>query len=282
MDAKPQLHDLTSAQLAHFLRDSLMVLAVAVPPPPPSIASGNTRAWQASLMSSPGPGMTDVIATASSDTASAFRLLGLTTLAPSVLSVEVEPAQQPADDVWRARFGQRPPPALLAATGGALAMSDLLLLDPSADSLGSGLKLEQAVRQMLTSSVLTANQRRLGVFWELYGMPADAPTETTVRYTITVSSTAGASVLSRVFALARGQSTASGDGVAMTLVQRIDPRATARTQRGAAVVPHGLVLNLADLPAGDYAISVAAETISAANTPIRRADARRAIRLIRQ
>ncbi len=282
IDAKPQLHDLPSAQLAHFLRDSLMVLAVAVPPPPPSIASGNTRAWQASLIASPGPGTTDIIATARADSTAAFRLLGLTTLTPSVMSVEVEPALQPADDVWRARFGQRPPPALLAATGGALALSDLLLLDPSADSLGSGLTLEQAARQMLTSSVLTANQRRLGLFWELYGISADAPAETSVRYTITVTSSAGASVLSRVFALARGQSTASSDGVAMSLVQRIDPRATARTQRGAAVVPHGLVLNLADLPAGDYAISVAAATIGAASAPVRRAEARRAIRLIRQ
>lgn len=259
MDAEPQLHDLTSAQLAHFMRDSLLVLAVAVPMPPSLSAGGSAAAAHAALVSSPGPGAYDVLSASTVPASASLRALGLTQMAPSVLSVEVEPYGAPVSDVWRARFGQRPSQALVAAVGGAPAMSDLMLVDVASDSLGQNVQLETIHQRMLASSVVAPEQLRLGVFWELYGLNEGG----TIRYTVTVTSNRGPGMLSRIFAFARGEIQESGNAVSIALSKRVDPRSTLRTQRGALVVPDGLVLDLRGLPEGDYTLQVSAASDAA-------------------
>jgi hypothetical protein len=130
---------------------------------------------------------------------------------------------------------------------------------------------------MLPSSVVSTAARRLGLFWELYG----APTEETIRYTVTVALTTSTGSLENIFAFVRGQTKASESGVSITLTKRPAPRSMTRTRRGDVVIADGLTLNVADLPEGDYSTTVTAEAAGAKGRADFRVQARRAVRLCR-
>lgn len=153
----------------------------------------------------------------------------------------------------RARHGAWPPDTSIRAP---LAISDMLVLEqatPLPDSLEDAVPMS---RGDLRASVL----ERLGLFWELYPLAVD----TVVRYTLTVKPLDEGSFhrLARRLGLARR--------LKPVHMQWEEPLAQHR-----AFVPRALAIDVSALPAGRYAIEIAAESAGT------RASARREIRLWR-
>ena len=165
----------------------------------------------------------------------------------------------------RARTWLAPPPHV----AGAPELSTLLLFDP--DSSGAGVEtLDDALAHAMTSSVL-GGTRRLGLYWEVYGSAGDSlPAQETRSDSADSSGATMAATVSDSAAAARDSSAvlvtvARTDGGlmrwlgrALHITRRDSPLAVlwhdARPSRG--VAPHSVVLDLAQLPAGDYRITV--------------------------
>lgn len=77
----------------------------------------------------------------------------------------------------RARFGVTPPPTLNAMRPGEIAISDPVLLDAQGGKLNIDKPSEALLDQMLNTTHLDGATRRIGVYWETYGVsPSDTVT----------------------------------------------------------------------------------------------------------
>ncbi len=166
---------------------------------------------------------------------------------PGLLGLEMVPRD--GGPAGRSRTGVVAPPALKDLRRGDLALSDPVLVRAT-DSEGPPSSVESMLIRMLGTTNLV-NPKRVGVFWELYGLAAGDTIDVALRL-IRKDDATGAQRLAGALGLRRG----SDDSV---VVRWREPRpgdAVAPPEGGVTVAPRGVSLDISPLGAGHYTLEV--------------------------
>jgi hypothetical protein len=191
---------------------------------------------------------------------------------PQLVSAELVPAAGAPGLAARARRAIHPQAPLSTLADGQLAISDLLLFEPSAAATDAPpTSATSAIDLMLGS--LTLTQSRVGIFWETYGVaPAD-----TVEVTIHIASKGKPGFLKR---LGASIGIGNADGGEMSVSWR-EPRIGQReglTWAGdVPIQARSVVFDISRLRNGRYTVEI---TIARAGVPA--VSARREITIARQ
>ncbi len=244
-----QLTSFDAGQTASFRRQDQLLFATAVDARTPELSASLARR-AAVLFLSQGPSYIVPVDEQRAREDGAFVLSALMTSTPVLVSVESPaPAARGAD--VRVRFGFRPPPTLSAMGQGEIAISEPLLLRGVADPQASIRNAEDAIANMRATTTLTG-ERKLGVYWESYGLRDADSVEVTIR----IESTDAVSTLTRV-----GAALGVMDDPSRALeIRWREPRPgqSATTLEGPVPVQMRTVqLDLAPLSPGKYRLSIA-------------------------
>lgn len=174
----------------------------------------------------------------------------------------------------RARRWIAPP----AHVSGAPALSTLLLF--TADTSAQVETLDQALAHALTANDLRGT-RRLGLYWEQYGVPHDSgkagsiiradDDSTHAAASDTVNQAAGDSSAVQVTVTRTDGGIAHWLSEALHITRRDTPIAVRwHDTQSAAMASHSVVLDLSQLPAGNYEVTVAAGPDDAHRTEVSR------------
>lgn len=177
----------------------------------------------------------------------------VTTPGHQVVSGEIVSDDERADaTAGRARFAITAPPGLGSLAAGQLAVSDPLFFMPTPNNGELPSSTDEAISQMLGS--LTFTESRVGVFWELYGLP---PSDS-VDITLTVRSFDQPGLLRRIGATLG----IIGEDGGTVAVKWREPKPGVRGGVSyAADVPiqvRALTLDISRLRAGRYSVEVSA------------------------
>lgn len=178
---------------------------------------------------------------------------GMIPSAPTVIAVEALGVNGRTADA-RARFGVTPPPTLSAMKAGEIAISEPVLLDAQGGKLDVSKPSESLLDQMLNTTHLDSRNKRIGVYWETYGV---APSDTV---TISVR-VATDQQLSGVRRLGMALNVASNPN--REVVQswtEPDPSKSTQTVSGRVpVTSRAVLLNLSLLQIDNYVLEVSVE-----------------------
>ena len=176
---------------------------------------------------------------------------------PQLLALEMVSAPNPGA-ARRARFGITAPAPI--ARPDSLAVSDPLFVDPSASTLGMNPMV--AVARMLPTTTLR-NASRVGVYWEVYGLPAGDTTSVSMR----VIRITEPGLLERVL------NTVGLGASRDTVTIRWNPGQSNETivSDGFRVSSRSIVLNLEAIPKGEYVMEIVMQPVGRAPAISRRA-----------
>jgi hypothetical protein len=169
-------------QLVMFRRDNDALLAVAMDVPQKFFAPGARIPYDAAVIAARDPNDRWMPSRESIVLDGKGTTVLVSPLAPraQVVSAELAPADGAPGLAVRARRAVHPPPPLSVLQAGEVAISDPLFFRPGDDSLPPS-DAQAAIAKMLGSLFL--GEKRIGVFWETYGVaPADT-VELTLRIT---------------------------------------------------------------------------------------------------
>ena len=179
---------------------------------------------------------------------------------PTILAIEGKGLGTLRVDV-RTRFGIVPPPPLSEMKRGEIAVSDPILIKPDGAPnlavLGDSL-----IGDMLGSTVLDANHRRVGLYWETYGVTS----KDTVHVAVRIESNADVGALRRLGAALN----VTSDPRSSVRIEWNEPDAQRATRTLVGPVPvtqRAIGLNLQQLGPGPYIVEVSVER---KGTPIAR------------
>ena len=178
---------------------------------------------------------------------------GLIPSAPTVIAVEALGVGGRQVDA-RARFGVTPPPTLNAMAVGELAVSQPVLLDAQDGKLDIDVPTEALLDQMLNTTHLDSRNRRIGVYWETYGIaPGD-----TVAVSVRVATDQQLSGM-RKLGMALNIAGNPNREVVQSWIEP-DPSKSTRTTAGRVpVTSRAILLNLSLLQADTYVLEVSVE-----------------------
>lgn len=181
-----------------------------------------------------------------------------------VVSAEVLDMDRDSAPAARARFAITAPPSLDSLAKGALDVSDAVLFMPPKTDDDLPRSAIDALERMLPSTELTSD--RVGVFFEMYGV---APNDS-VEITLTVISEDQPGFLRRF-----GSKLGVGQATPGSFVVRWEPGQPGTTAAYSTIDGHGvatraIILNLATLKSGKYALEVGVSWIGKAPEVSRR------------
>ncbi|MEP6834812.1 MAG: hypothetical protein ABJB74_15570 [Gemmatimonas sp.] len=242
---------LPEGQTAMFRRQSQAVVAVAVRINHPAIVRENSDKRDAMLLTTISPGKVDSLALSNVKAGETAALHGLVDSKPRIMAVE---SQGPTGDSpdGRTRFAVRPPPPLDSMKRGELAVSDPALLIVDDKPLPN--PSEDLLDRMLGTVHLDAKTRRIGVYWETYGISA----MDTVTVYVRIVADAQLSTLRRI---GMGLNVAANPN--REIVQKwTEPDAQRGTRTLDGPIPvqmRAITLNLSQLQPGPYVLEVGLE-----------------------
>ncbi|MEO7998260.1 MAG: hypothetical protein ABI852_12495, partial [Gemmatimonadaceae bacterium] len=154
----------------------------------------------------------------------------------------------------RARFGVTPPPTLGAMRPGEIAVSDPVLLDVQGGKLNIDKPSEALLDQMLNTTHLEGANRRVGVYWETYGVsPSD-----TVKVSVRVATDQQLSGM-RKLGIALNVASNPNSEVVQSWTEP-DPSKSTQTVFGRIpVTSRAILLNLSLLQSDTYVLEVSVE-----------------------
>lgn len=242
---------LPEGQHAMLRRDTLIRVAATVTLSHRLLRDG--AAMDVMFVSSPSSGKVDSLSRRAIRAGTIGVMQGMIPSAPTVLGVEALGINGRLTDA-RARFGVTPPPTLAAMKPGEIGVSEPVLLDAQGDKLDVTKPSEALLDQMLNTTLLDSRHRRVGVYWETYGI---APSDT-----VTVSvRVATDQQLSAVRRLGMALNVASNPN--REVVQswtEPDPRRSTQTLSGRVpVTSRAILLNLSLLQTDNYVLEVSVE-----------------------
>jgi hypothetical protein len=169
---------------------------------------------------------------------------------PQVVSLELA-GRVPAGVVARDRFGVRPPPTLSAMKTGEIAVSEPVLIIPVEPGETLPNDPDAATARMYGTTVLRG-QKRVGVYWETYGIAAGDTVSVAVRVE---QHTVQASLLQRMgFRLGIGRPTPEGMTIRWNEPQQA--RVVASIAGRVPIQGRAVTLDISNVPPGDYTMTV--------------------------
>jgi len=173
--------------------------------------------------------------------------------AASLLAVEAMGVGKAELDA-RTRFGIQPPPVLRAMAPGDVAISDPALLEAASGAGDERVAPETLLDHLLGSLSLEKEIRRVGLYWETYGIAA----KDTVTFTVSLQGDANVGGLRR---LGVALNVASDPNRSLSIRwTEPSPQHYARTLPGAVPVQQrSLMLNIASLAPGPYLLRISVE-----------------------
>lgn len=246
------LVQLAEGQTAMFRRQSQAVVAVAVQLNHAELIAEPTAIFDAMLLTTTEPGQVDSLAQGAVVPNANIALRGLVASKARIVSLEVQGVQNSATDA-RTRFAVTPPLPLDSMRPGDLAVSDpaLLHIDNDGALPPPG---EELLDRMLGTVRLTPKLRRVGVYWETYGVSAND----TVKISVRVVEDAPLSGARR---LAMNLNVADNPNRAI-VQQWTEPDAQRGTRTLEGPIPvqmRTMVLNLSQLQPGRYVLETSIE-----------------------
>ncbi len=242
---------LPEGQTAMFRRQSQAIVAVAAQLTHPSIVRENSDKRDAMLLTSVAPGHVDSLALIPARAGGTAALHGLVDSRALIVAIESQGPTIDSPD-GRTRFAITPPLPLDSMQRGEIAVSDpaLLIVDDN-PALAPG---EELLDRMLGTVHLDGRNRRVGVYWETYGVSS----LDTVTVYVRVAADAQLSALRRI---GMGLNVAANPN--REVVQRwTEPDAQRGTRTLAGPIPvqqRTIQLNLSQLQPGPYVLEVGLE-----------------------
>ncbi|MEP6835679.1 MAG: hypothetical protein ABJB74_19990 [Gemmatimonas sp.] len=236
-------------QVALFRRQSQAIVATASTTKDAALPAN--AVFDVMMLSSIGPtAHVDSLAQVAMKPGPILAMRALVPVTPAIISIEGLGANGAGIDV-RTRFGITPPPPLDSMREGELELSDIAFLDTKGDSVKITEPDESLLDHMSSSLHLDANHRRIGLYWESYGVSATDVVSVTVR----VGTVVEISTLQRIGMAFR----ISSDPNSSITQAWSEPDANRGTKTLEGLIPvqqRTLALNLSQLPAGDYALEI--------------------------
>ncbi|MEO7996380.1 MAG: hypothetical protein ABI852_02985 [Gemmatimonadaceae bacterium] len=249
--ARP-LVQLAEGQTAMFRRQSQAIVAVAAQLNHAEVAAEPSAKFAAMLLTSTAPDKVDSLAEAVGAPNTTVALRGLVDAKARIMSFEIQGIQNSAVDA-RTRFAVTPPPPLDSMKLGDVAISDPALLRVDADAMLPPAS-EELLDRMLGTVHLTSKLRRVGVYWETYGVSAGD----TVKVSVRVIEDAQISAVRRL-----GMNLNVADNPNRAIMQQwTEPDAQRGTRTLDGPIPvqvRTIVLNLSQLQPGPYVLEVGIE-----------------------
>ncbi|MEP6832608.1 MAG: hypothetical protein ABJB74_04400 [Gemmatimonas sp.] len=246
-----RLVQLPEGQNAMFRRENGIRVAATVTLSHPMLRDG--APLDVMMVSSPDPLRVDSVSRRSIRAGTIGVMQGMINSAPTVIAVEAIGTGARQVDA-RARFGIVPPPTLEMMRRGDIAVSDPVLLDVQHGKVNVDSPSDSLIDQMLNTVHLDSRTRRVGVYWETYGI---ASTDT-VTVSVRVATDEGLSAMRRL-----GIALNLAENPNREVVQRwTEPDARRGSKTGDGRVPvgsHAIVLNLGLLQPDSYVIEVTVE-----------------------
>jgi len=243
-----RLVQLPEGQHALLRRETGIRVAATITLDHPMLRTG--AALDVMMVSSPEPSRVDSLSRRAIRAGTIGVMQGVIPPAPTVIAVEAIGTGTRAVDA-RARFGVVPPPTLQSMRAGDIAVSDPVLLDVQNGKVNVDMPGDSLLDHMLNTVHLNSRTRRVGVYWETYGV---ASTDT-VTVSVRVATDEQLSAIRRL-------------GMALNLAQNPnrevvqswtepDARRGSKTVDGRVPIgPHAIVLNLGLLQPDSYVLEV--------------------------
>ncbi len=256
--------DLPVGQSVHFRRQTQVLAAAAVVLQASSLRPATSASVRAAdsfvdvlLLSSREPGSVDSLGQVTATAGTVARFQKLIASIPQVLSLEARRQQASCGDA-RWRFGVRPPPTLSTMRPGEVAISAPAILSVPATATSATTRTFEEPREELLdllhpTTTLAAGERRIGVYWETYGLAASDTVTVAIRV-------AADTTLSRLRRVGVALSVAS-DPRSEVIVQWNEPNAAYSTRTLVGPVPvqlRSILLDLSPLRSGTYTLEVSA------------------------
>lgn len=256
--ARP-LVQLPEGQTALFRRDGHILVAAAHNLTSTRLRE-NARAMDVLLLSARADNDIDTVAQAVSRTGARVAVRGVLRRQPVALSLEAV-VRDTQRVTARARFGVVMPPTLRAMQSGDVGISDLAILDGSSDAGDLRETQEGLLNHMLGSLTLGASSRRVGLYWETYGI---APSDT-VTVAVTVQPDVAPGAVRRLGMALRLVS----DPTRSLSIRWTEPHPQHHTFTINGAVPailRSVMLNLDKLTPGQYIVRVSIERLGKPGT----------------
>lgn len=247
-----RLVQLGEGQHALFRRENKILLASAVPFTHPLIDAG-VRTFDVLMLASPSPTKIDTAGHRTAAGGQTVVVKGMMAPVPSIISIEAQGLGSSLVDA-RTRFGVTPPPTLATMTASDFAVSDPALLRLDDGEFDNIAVTDSLLNRMLGTTRLGRMDRRVGLYWETYGIPAGD----TVNISVRVATDVELSAMRRL-----GMALNVAENPNGAVVQRwTEPdarRSTGFTTGRVPVQSRAVVLNLGLLQPDTYVIEVSVE-----------------------
>ena len=244
-----RLRQLPEGQTGLFRRSSQILLASAVQLSHPDMLAASGSQYSVMLLSSTGPGQLDSLARVDgpADATAVFR----SPIAPTPRVIAIEAMGMGAQTLdARARFGVTPPSPLDSMRPGQVAISDPVVLFSSVQETTPTVG-EDLLKRMMGTTRLDRYNRRIGLYWETYGIRATDTVNVSVRI-VGVQELGIAQRLGRALNL-------SDDPNGAIVQEWTEPdgqRATRTVEGRVPIQMRTILLNLSLLRPGPYRIDV--------------------------
>ena len=243
-----RLVQLPEGQHALMRRETGIRVASTITLDHPMLRTG--AALDVMMVSSPDPSRVDSVARRAIRAGTIGVMQGMIASAPTMIAVEAVGTGTREVDA-RARFGVVPPPTLQSMRVGEIAVSEPVLLDVQNGKVNVDAPSDSLLDQMLNTVHLNSRTRRVGVYWETYGVAATD----TVTISVRVATDDRLSAVRRL-----GMALNLAENPNREVVQswtEPDPRRGSKTVDGRVPVgSHAIVLNLGLLQPDSYVLEV--------------------------
>jgi hypothetical protein len=205
------------------------------------------------LVTSDGPRSLQRVAEARGVVGGPLEIDGLVGSSPVVVGVEYDAGGRRGSAAGRLRFGVTPPLPLSAMTTGGVAISDpVILRAPASPDEAIPNDPVSALKRMATSHFVN-KPGRFGVYWETYGFrPSD-----TVEVAVWVERSTAQGIVRRL-GIVMGMATDLNTPIAISWKEpESSHRAHVFSEGNVTVVGRSVVIDVSNLPAGEYRLEVA-------------------------
>lgn len=242
---------LPEGQHVMLRRDSLVRIAATVTLSHRLLRDGNPL--DVMLLSTTGPQNFDSLSRRAIRAGTIGVMQGLIPPTPAVIGIEALGAGTRLADA-RARFGVTPPPTLNSMRPGEIAVSEPVLLDAQGGKLNVDRPSEALLDQMLNTTHLDPRNRRIGVYWETYGVsPSD-----TVTISVRVATDQQLSGM-RKLGMALNVASNPNREVVQSWTEPDPAKATQTVSGRVPVTSRAILLNLSLLQIDTYVLEVSVE-----------------------
>lgn len=247
-----RLVQLPEGQTVLFRRDSQVAVATAHRLNQPLMRRDSLR-FDAMLLSSTSANDIDTLAQREAHGGETVVLRSMIAGSRTLLAVEAMSLGGTMLDA-RTRFSIQPPPTLGAMQPGDLAISEPAILDAASGADNRRVPDDALLEHLLGSLLLEKQNRRIGVYWETYGIAA----RDTVTITVSMQGDANVSGLRR---LGMALNVANDPNRSLSIRwTEPSPHYNTRTLPGPVPVQmRSLMLNIAQLSPGPYLLRVSVE-----------------------